>query len=213
VVAGLSSGVTSVTTGYQRSRALTTSGGIRCWANNVSGQLGAGSTCAISAAGVVFCWGDNTAGQLGNTSGNGDFAGPDQPASTIADLTGVKEVAVRSRRSCALLSTGAVTCWGMSEGPTTPHQPLHDTHPTPTLVPGVLNATAITAGNNHMCAILVDGTVSCWGSNLVGESGRVLCWGDSSPSPTYVALAPARCWGTPGCRAGEWPLRPSSCRV
>lgn len=49
-----------------------------------------------------------------------------------------------------------------------------DCGPTPR-EPGWLtlqNVSAVSAGNDHACAILLDGGVQCWGSNVRGELGR-----------------------------------------
>jgi alpha-tubulin suppressor-like RCC1 family protein len=43
---------------------------------------------------------------------------------------------------------------------------------TPQAVAGIANATAITAGTDYTCAVLADGSVSCWGTNRKGELGN-----------------------------------------
>jgi len=50
----------------------------------------------------------------------------------------------------------------------------------PTLVPG-LSAKAITAGGDHTCALLGDGTAKCWGANADGQLGNGTTVASSSP--------------------------------
>ncbi len=42
----------------------------------------------------------------------------------------------------------------------------------PVTVSGITNATAVAADDSHTCALLSDGTVQCWGYNLIGELGN-----------------------------------------
>jgi alpha-tubulin suppressor-like RCC1 family protein len=39
------------------------------------------------------------------------------------------------------------------------------------VIPALANVTQIGAGDDHTCALLSDGTVSCWGWNMFGQLG------------------------------------------
>ena len=95
-VSTLSVGVNAIDAGDNHTCARKTSGGIRCWGFNATGQLGDGGTanenkpvavatlpngmvavssggshtCAITGEGGVKCWGDNFYGQLGDGTKN-----------------------------------------------------------------------------------------------------------------------------------------------
>ena len=75
--------------------------------------------------------------------------------------------------TCAILDDGSVSCWGLNgngqlgDGTTTGRNT-----PTQTSSLGTdRTPVAITAGGYHTCAILDDGSVSCWGYNGYGRLG------------------------------------------
>lgn len=84
--------------------------------------------------------------------------------------------------SCALLSTGAIQCWGYN-GSGQLGDGSQTTRAAPVTVKGISDAIAVSAGNNHTCAALRNGTVQCWGSNAFGGLGI----GDSSLSSAIPA--------------------------
>ncbi|MBL4687895.1 MAG: hypothetical protein JKY37_25115, partial [Nannocystaceae bacterium] len=74
-----------------------------------------------------------------------------------------------------------------------------------TKVPGVAKATALAAGQNHACALLEDGTVTCWGyvtpnqapKKIEGLSGVIALGAGSGNSNTCAVMADKKvqCWG------------------
>ena len=138
-------------------------------------------TCAKINGGVQ-CWGDNEFGQLGN----GD-CGATNPSTcayssvpvAVAGLTsGVTALAVGRGHSCAV-QNGQVFCWGYDESGEVGSYSEDIRNPQdgvsysrwPRPVADITNATAVSVGLNHSCALLADGTVKCWGSNQDGILG------------------------------------------
>ena len=173
--------------------AIHSTGDLRCWGTNASGQLGdnttqersqpvsvvnlgstvtsvaAGTfhTCALLDTGVVQCWGDNAFGQLGN----GTTASTSTP-STTSNLTGVIALTTGSSHSCAITDTRDLYCWGwnisgqIGNGTTT-----NTTQPV--LVQGLsARPVELALGGSHTCAVLETGEVQCWGSNNYGQLGN-----------------------------------------
>jgi alpha-tubulin suppressor-like RCC1 family protein len=141
---------------------------------------GGDHTCAILQSGAVRCWGRNDFGQLGrgNTANLGDnetvFSAGN--ADLGASVT-VKDLALGGYHTCALLTTGAVRCWGRNHvgqlgyGHTAN---LGDNEPINNLPNVSLTGTVrkLVAGDSHTCALTFAGTLRCWGYGLDGELGQ-----------------------------------------
>lgn len=138
-----------------------------------------GHTCVLEAAGTVRCWGNNSNGELGDgTTTSTSFMTEPRSVNGITDATGVASAATYT---CALHADGDVSCWGTGGplGNPSPFEPPHR-QLTPAKVAGISNATQISAGQAHICALLGDGTIECLGQNSSGQLG--------SSDPNYSAV-------------------------
>lgn len=133
------------------------------------------------------------------------------------------QVASGQTHTCALTSAGKVSCWGPSNfsGQLGNGSIGADYTTYPTAVVGLPDSiTAISAGDDHTCALATDHTVWCWGFNGFGQlgdqttndtgrpvkvkglsnviaveaSGRTTC-AVVGASPTATSGA-AQCWGS-----------------
>ena len=127
-------------------------------------------TCAIESDGSVRCWGEGDNGRLGN----GATANKNTPTATSSLGSGrtAIDITAGGDHTCAVLDDGSVACWGLNnygqlgDGTTT-----NRNTPTQTLSLG-RPAVAVEAGMHVTCALLDNGSVSCWGRNHAGQLGR-----------------------------------------
>jgi alpha-tubulin suppressor-like RCC1 family protein len=106
-----------------------------------------------------------------------------------AGVLRVNAVTVGDRHTCALLSKGIVSCWGYNYSGqlgNSSNSGIDVANPTPKVVGGLTGVVQVVAGADHTCALLSNGTVSCWGGNGTGELGRNPINQVPNPTPMVV---------------------------
>lgn len=104
----------------------------------------------------------------------------------------VTQITAGWRHSCARLADGTVRCWGWNA-----HGQLGTGTTTGSLRPVAViermgssaplrDVTAIVAGERHVCALLSDTTLRCWGENGRGQLGNGTNVGSSVPVPVVA---------------------------
>lgn len=200
--------------------------------------VGAAHSCAVLSANAVRCWGENLDGQLG--IGGGSTLLPQLVVGVQTPASGAGALAAGGAHSCVILRGGGMRCWGAGDkgqrgdggssarnlavtasgalpmrfasdhvSAGVNHNCLRSdrgapdggvvqcwgnndlnkagpvTASTPTEIPGLTGVQAVAAGGTHSCALLADGGVRCWGSAINGALGN----GSFSPVPSAAAVA------------------------
>lgn len=148
--------------------------------------LAAGAThsCAILDDGTLRCWGGNAYGQLGDPSFTDKIWSKPRK---VPGLSGVVEVALGFRHSCALTDAGEVWCWGSNALGELGRGTTSVLGATPTRV-SLPRVTAISARFSNTCAAGAEGQVWCWGFVLNGQGWQGdVDVGEGQPTPTPVA--------------------------
>ncbi len=202
--------VAAISSGRDFSCALLAGGEVRCWGAGEAGQLGDGAratrvdavaptglaaatmisagvqhACAV-VDGSVWCWGRNDASQLGL----GDTGVRDVPARVAMLPADVVGVSAGGLHSCAWTATGALYCWGQSNGTSS----SSSTNPMRVMgVPAIAKAATSSANAlfsaNHGCALGTDGSAWCWGSNGAGQLGNDDATMTTSETPVRVVTS------------------------
>lgn len=176
-----------------------------CWGDNGDGQLGNGTTtdaptpvpvvgigdavaistgdrhsCAVRSGGQIACWGDNGDGQLGD--GTTTSRSAPVPVSGIGDARAVSGGAAHT---CAVLRSGTVRCWGSNADDQLGDGTAVGNRLVPSAdLPGLSDAVAVAAGDEHSCALRASGAIACWGDNWNGQLGDGTT--DDRATPTAV---------------------------
>ena len=136
--------------------------------------MGFKHTCAILEDDTLTCWGLDSYGALGNgNSDTGDKYTP-QMITTPSDRKVVK-VEPGATHTCILLDDGGVMCWGRDNVGQLGNGDTSDTIHTPSSnveLPEGRAATDLSVGDHHSCALLDNGSITCWGLNNYGQLGE-----------------------------------------
>ena len=145
---------------------------------------GPASACALMADHTVRCWGNNVYGQLGDNTQL-----PRLAPVTVAGLRNVASIAVGATHTCARLTDGALKCWGWAyhgllgngEGA------IGTIRLAPVDVVSLGTPTAAVAGANSTCTPLATGRLQCWGRNQYSQLGDGSTVENSLPVLAIVA--------------------------
>ncbi len=213
-VVGLTSGVRAISAGGWHTCALMMDGGVKCWGDNGSGQLGDGTvvdrttpvdvvglppiraisvggahTCAVTSGdGELLCWGGNHFGQLGDGSGQDSTT----PVTVGGMKQGVQAVAAGASHTCAITRFGRAQCWGDNSN----SGQLGNGSTYGRFVPDDViwlqpDSVAISAGLNNSCVVSSQGEAKCWGDDSYGKLGDdgALWQNVSAPGPVQGDLS------------------------
>lgn len=176
----------SIAAGDEHTCVVLAKGGVQCWGNNSSGQLGISQdknlsktpeyvtdltsgasyisagyskTCVIMNNGILKCWG---------LIGSGYFL--DIPTE-IDRLDNVISVAVGAGHICAALQDGRVQCLGENASGQLGNNSNVESF-SPAKVKGLDgDAVSAVASFDFTCVLMKSGEVKCWGDNGVGQLG------------------------------------------
>ena len=172
------------------------SGAVQCWGGNDQGQLGNGTvtastapstvvgitsavavaagnthTCALITGGTVRCWGQGGNGQLGDGQSGDPGTQLRLTPVTVSGINDATAIAAGGFHTCAIVTNGAVKCWGDDGAGQLGDGTPGDRSLLPTPVSGLTGAVALGAGEFSTCALLASHAVKCWGHNGFGQLG------------------------------------------
>ncbi len=158
-------------------------------AGTVVTQLAAGGdhSLALTSTGQVFAWGDDLHGDLGD----GATRTEDAPVAVAppAGLT-FTAIAAGTTHSVAVASDGSVWAWGMgASGQLGDGSTADATTPTAVSMPAGTPVTQVAAGGAHTLALTSGGLVFGWGSDVFGQLATPLVL--SQPVDSDVPVQPS----------------------
>ncbi len=198
----IASGISSIYAGkYGDTRhycAITSLGAVKCWGKNTNGQLGIGSTtdataptdvsvsasavtklalgesytCALITGGSVKCWGYNAHGELGDNSTTQRTS----PVDVSGLSSGVADIFATQYRTCALMTTGAVKCWGYNNYGQLGDGSIADKKVPTAVLDFTSSVSSISHAATNSCGVQVASdnstSIKCFGYNDLGQVGQ-----------------------------------------
>jgi hypothetical protein len=178
--------------GYACARTGTTA---YCWGTNVTGSLGDGTqtesvkpvlvagnhswrsvvagpwtSCGLDASGIIYCWGSNLNGATGTGLGMTEVLTPTAVASTesfsTVDVGGNYSISY----GCGISTLHKAFCWGFDNQGNL-GTGVTGNQDAPVAVADTFSFASIYAGDDHTCALTLQGGAYCWGVNYQGTLG------------------------------------------
>lgn len=151
--------------------------------------LGSDFSCVMTVGNEVRCWGNGRDGRLGR--GTGANIGTATAKRVISGLPStVYRASASADFGCAATVSGAAYCWGVNgygqlgDGMKfTNGTHIDSSGPRRVEVLGT-RVAEVGTGAEHACALLIDGSVWCWGRNNFGQIGRAA--GGQQDTPVRV---------------------------
>jgi alpha-tubulin suppressor-like RCC1 family protein len=125
-------------------------------------------SCALLTDGTVQCWGYNEFGSVGD----GTFTDRANPTDVVGllDFEAV-HLDVGNYTSCVALTDGGARCWGAGDAFKLGDGTFWEHSPVPVVVQGLQDAVIqVAVAHESVCALLVDGRVTCWGEGGLDSS-------------------------------------------
>jgi alpha-tubulin suppressor-like RCC1 family protein len=143
--------------------------------------------------------------------GGGSIEGEGKPLAAEPRIEGIEDAVslalgdyLSVSYGCAVSRPGTVRCFGSNVDGQLGAMLRAEKSDQPVVVAGITSAARVVTGRGHACAILTDGSLWCWGSNMAGETGGPVSYERAAreliaPTPvpiTNVVSAAATIFGT-----------------
>lgn len=206
-VTGLSSGVSSVSSGLSHSCAIQ-NGGLKCWGEGSNGELGDGlalaSNSPVSISGLSsgvkkvssgyaftcamqstnsYCWGLNVFGAMGD----GTTIQRNSPSVLSDSISALSDLNAGGFSACGVTDAQALLCWGYDANYQIGDNSESNTAQTVAVSVRGLNrdVMSVEGSRYNSCAITKYGRMFCWGDNTWGQLGH----GDTETSRTAYEVS------------------------
>lgn len=144
--------------------------------------VGWSNACAVTMEGLATCWSDFN------------------PPEVVVGLADIFSITLGNGHLCALRSDGTVHCQGDNRRGQLGNGTSGQQNGLLAPVAGLARAISLAAGSDFSCALVMDGSVRCWGRNDVGQLGDGTR-NDSATPVTVVGLTGASAIAANGAHA------------